>query len=230
MRLRSVVSAAALSVLPTLAAPQVGGPGRRVIDEGTFLITRAGGPPETENFKISRGEDGLIVATGHLSAGRERVTSSLTADSLGTPVDYELSVFDNRVQTMHVRAGARGGRLSSLSSDQHGNESMKEYPITPGRYLILEDELPHQTYFVALARHSGNLEVINGRNGHLTSLALTPRGLEPIKVADQTVTGTHYTLGNGPNRREFWIDSAGRTLRVEIPGQGVVAVRDELPK
>ena len=232
MRVSSVGPAVALSVLSVLPARAPGqmGRGGRLIDEGTFLISRPGASPETENFRISRGENGLIVATGQLSAGTERVTSSLTADSSGTPVDYELSVFDNRVQTLHVHAGARGSRLSSLSSDQHGNESMKEYPIAPGGCLILEDELPHQTYFVALARQSGIVQVINPRGGRLGTLLLAAHGLEPLKVADKTLTATHYSLGTGPNRRDFWVDAAGRVLRVEIPGKGIVAARDEPPR
>jgi hypothetical protein len=231
MRFRPVVTAVAATISPVLASAQaVGGPGSRVIDEGTFLITRTGGPPETENFKITRGANGLIVATGQLSAGGERISSSLTADSSGTPVDYELSVLNNRVQTVHVHAGARGGRLSSLSSDQHGNEAMREYPIPPGGCLILDDDLPHQTYFVALARRSGSVQVVNPRGGRAASLMLTPRGFEPVKVADRTVTATHYVLGSGQSHREFWVDAAGRLLRVEIPARGIVAVRDELPK
>jgi hypothetical protein len=227
MRFSSLVPAIALTAVPAVVTAQGAS---RVIDEGAFIITKPGSPPQTESFRISRGENGLIVATGRLSAGTHRVSSSLTADTLGTPVDYDLTVNDNRVQTMRVRATARSGRLSTMSSDQHGNESIKEYPISVGACLILEDELLHQTYFVALSRRSGNVEVISPRTAHVTTLALTARGSESVQTAERTVTGTHYSFGSGPNRREFWVDGTGRLLRVEIPAKGIVGVRDEMPR
>src|SRR3954468_20654683 len=66
----------------------------RIIDEGTFIITRTGAPSETESFRI-RVDNGTVMATGQLNAGTKRVNSAMTTDSLGTPMDYRVDVREN---------------------------------------------------------------------------------------------------------------------------------------
>lgn len=222
MRLRSAVSILVLSGAPALAQG-------RVIDEGVFSITRAGAPPATESFKIVRAEGDAILATGQLIAGSRRVTSSLTTDSIGTPIKYDLSAYENGALTQHVGALAQGGRLSELSKDGRGNESMTEYPLAVGKSLILEDDLLHQSYFITLAKRTGALQVIEPRGAHRLTLTLAAIGSEPVTIGGHSTPATHYSLGNGLGRRDFWIDSAGRLLRVET-SQGLKAVRDELPR
>jgi hypothetical protein len=124
---------------------------------------------------------------------------------------------------------AQGGRLSELSKDGRGNESMTEYPVATGRSLILEDELLHQTYFVVLGKRSGSVQVIEPRGAHRVTLTLAAIGLEPVTIGGRSTTATHYSLGNGLGRRDFWVDSAGRVLRVET-SQGLKALREELPR
>jgi hypothetical protein len=200
-----------------------------VIDEGVFNITRTGAPAATESFKIVRAEGDAVLATGQLTAGSRRMTSSLTTDSLGTPVKYDLSVYENGGLVQHVGALAQGGRLSELSKDGHGNESMTEYPLAPGKSLILEDDLLHQTYFISLGKRSGSVQVIEPRGAHRLTLTLAAIGLEPVTVGGRSTTATHYSLGNGLGRRDFWIDAGGRVLRVET-SQGLKAIREELPR
>jgi hypothetical protein len=223
MRLRSAVSLlAVLYGAPALAQG-------RVLDEGVFTISRTGSPAATESFKIVRAEGDAILATGQLVSGSRRVTSSLTTDSIGTPVKYELSVYENGALTQHVSALAQGGRLSALSKDGRGNESMTEYPLASGKSLLLENDLVHQSYFITLGKRTGNVQVIEPRGAHRLSLTLTAIGLEPVVIGGRSTTATHYALGNGLGRRDFWVDSAGRVLRVET-SQGLKAVREELPR
>jgi hypothetical protein len=202
----------------------------RVVDEGTFIITRPGASSQTESFRISRLDGAMIRATGQLIAGSHRVTSALTTDSVGTPVEYTLDVRDNGGQTMRVSAVTRSGRLASRSQLQHGDESMREWPVTAGNSLILEDELLHQTYFVGLIKRGGSVQVINPRTARAETMTLTPRGLEPIVVGGRQVTATHYSMLAGGTRRDFWLDSAGRLLQVEIPSLGLKATREDLPR
>jgi hypothetical protein len=222
MRLRSAVSLLVLSGAPALAQG-------RVIDEGVFSITRAGAPAATESFKIVRAEGDAILATGQMTSGSRRLTSSLTTDSIGTPVKYDLSVYENGALTQHVGALAQGGRISALSKDGRGNESMTEYPLAVGKSLILDDDLVHQSYFIALAKRTGVVQVIEPRDAHRLTLTIAAIGLEPVTVGGRSTTATHYSLGNGLGRRDFWVDSAGRVLRVET-SQGLKAVREELPR
>lgn len=231
-RFRSLAAAPALLLAAsalhasTLQAQAAG----RLVDEGTLLVTKTGAPSATENFRILRLDGGVLLATGQLIAGTERVTSALRTDSLGTPLEYTLNVNDGRRNVLRVSALAHAGRLSSQSTDAHGDESMHEYPVSVGRCLILESELLHQTYFAALAPHRAGVEVISPRSSHGAMLTLQAHGLEPVDVAGRSVTATHYTLGSGPTQRDFWVDAAGRLLLVEVPSQGLKATREELPR
>jgi hypothetical protein len=202
----------------------------RTIDEGTFTVVRKGAPTQTESFKIARVDNDLIQATGQLIAGDERISSSLVTDSLGTPLTYGFVVKNHGATTLDVHALAGGRRLSLKSSDNRSNESMREFAVTPGRTLMLDDWLLHQLYFVTLARRTGDVQLILPRLTKQERGQLSAHGLEPIDVGGRSVTATHYSLVTGVTSREFWIDAAGRVLRVEIPAQGLTATRDELPR
>jgi hypothetical protein len=200
----------------------------RVVDEGTFVITRQGQPAQTESFRI-RAENVMLYATRHLSAGAKRINSVLTTDSLGTPVDYKLDVRENGVTTMSISAIGRAGRLTARSQLPRGDESTREYPVTAGSSFILEDDFVHQLYFALLPKKN-DIQAINLRASHGTPVTLRARGLEPITIAGRQVTATHYSLQGVGSQREFWVDSAGRVLQVEIPSVGLKATRDELPR
>jgi hypothetical protein len=220
----SVRSACLLVVFSATTALAQG----RIIDEGTFSISKSGAPSATESFRIVRGEGGLVTATGHFTSGAQQVTSSLTTDALGTPVQYELHVRDKGAETFGVKAVARGGRLTSMSSTRGGDESMREYPIVAGRSLILDQGLMHQLYFVALGKQPGALHAIEMRTSQRGTATLAAKGLEPIEIAGKSVTATHYELTRGAVRYDFWLDAQGRVLRVEA--DGLTATREELPK
>lgn len=216
--------------LALLGASPARGQGR-IIDEGTFIVTKAGAAARTENFKVARGESGLITATAQLLVGSERVTSSLTTDTLGTPVRYELMVKEGGTKpSLTVVAVARAGRLSASTSNPRGDETMREYPLAAGNTVILDGGLFHQLYFLPLGRRLGSVQAIEPRNSRAGAVTLSANGLEPIDVGGRSVTGTHYSLVNGPVRTEFWVDAAGRLLRASIPSQGLLASREELPR
>ncbi len=49
-----------------------------------------------ESFRISRGDNGQLVATSQLNAGTRRLVTNLVADSIGAPITYTLTVMDNQ--------------------------------------------------------------------------------------------------------------------------------------
>jgi len=227
MRLRLAVSAIALalcSLAPTILPAQ-----GRIIDEGTFSVTRAG-VAHTESFRITRIENGLIKATAQVVNGPQRVTSILTVDSLGTPTAYDVTVTEKGARSVAVKAVAGGARLVAKTNDQHGDESMREYPLVAGQSLLVESGLLHQLYFAALGHKPGTIQVIDPRGARVSSATLSALGLEPVDVGGRSVTGTHYSLVSSGVRRDFWVDQAGRLLRVEIPSEQLVAAREELPR
>ena len=225
LRLAGPITALALGALtPAIVAAQ-----GRILDEGTFSVTRAGAS-QTENFRIMRIENGLIKAVATVVSGTQKVTSILTADSLGTPVMYEVTVTEKGAKSVGLKAVAGGARLVAKTNDQHGDESMREYPVAAGQSLVVEGGLVHQLYFAALGRKPGSMQVIDLRGGRVTPSTLSAHGLEPVDVGGKSVTATHYSLVSAGVRREFWVDSAGRLLRVEIPSEQLVAAREELPR
>jgi hypothetical protein len=58
---------------------------------------------------------------------------------------------------------------------------------------------------------------------------VSSQGLEPIDIGGRSTTATHYVMTGGPVRRDFWLDSSGRLLRVETSA-GLKAIREELPR
>jgi hypothetical protein len=232
MRLRSAVRVLLLA-LPTAVATVLTPTARaqsRTIDEGTFAITIAGKPAGIENFKITRVDSALITGAGQMTQGSQQVTSSLTTDGGGTPLRYEVAIRNSGVQALKVAVNAVGGRLTATSSNQRGDESMHDYRLSPGHSVILEDGIVHQLYFVPLGKRLGTVEAIAPRESRTGHLALSSPGLEPIQVAGRTINATHYTLGDGAARRDFWVDAGGRLLRMEMPSRQLVAVREEPPR
>ena len=227
MRLRFARPAIALAL--SAFAPSLGVAQGRIIDEGTFSVTRAGAT-HTENFRIARAENGIIKATAQVVNGAQRVTSILTVDSLGTPMSYDVNVTDKGAKSVAVKAVAGGARLVAKTNDQHGDESMREYPLVAGQSLLVESGLLHQLYFAAFGRKPGTIQIIDPRGARVTSATLSALGMEPVDVGGKSVTGTHYSLVSGGVKRDFWVDSAGRLLRVEIPSEQLVAAREELPR
>lgn len=226
---RSAVLFTSLCVAPLLAP--VGAQGR-TIDEGVFVVTRRGAPTQTESFRIARMADDLYQATGQLVSGDERASSTMMADSIGTPVAYGFVHKTRGATTAEVRALAGGGRLSLKSSDTRGNETMRDFPVAAGQCVLLDDDMMHQLFFVVRARRAAGVpfQVIVPGRAQRESAVLTPHGLESVEVAGRSVTATHYSLVSGLTVRQFWADAAGRLLRVEIPGLGLTAIREDLPQ
>ena len=212
-----------LAVGSSSAAAQV-----RIIDEGTFLITRRGGPSETEGFRI-RVDNGLVLATGQLTSGNRRVSSALTTDSLGVPVDYKLDVRENGASTMSIAAVGRSGRLTARAQLPRGEESTREYPVSVGSVILEDDDLVHQTYFLLLPKKT-TMQAINPRTSRGGAATLRAVGAESVTIGGKPVAGTHYSVTVGGRAREFWVDASGRVLQVEIPSIGLKAVRDEPPR
>jgi hypothetical protein len=91
----------------------------------------------------------------------------------------------------------------------------------------------HQLYFVPLGKRIGavgTIMAIAPRESRSSRVEVSSQGLEPVQVAGRALTATHYSLGVGAARRDFWVDAAGRLLRMEIPSRQLVAIREEPPK
>lgn len=225
MKLLGVVATSLLAATPLLAQG-------RLVDEGTLTITQAGAPAGREAFRIARlpsATGDLYRATAQVSLGDRRISPSLTTDTLGAPISYDVGVRDGGPTVARLQARTRPGRFSAVLQTSHG-ESAKEYVI-PERTVVLEDDVYHQYYFLGLLRDGGRVTVLSPLARSESTATVQRRGTESIEIGGRPVTATHFELTSPEHpTREFWLDSAGRLLRVSIPGRGILAQRDELPR
>ena len=205
----------------------------RTVDEGTFMLSRNGAPVGRELFRIVRSPSAsgdVYRATAQVSIGERRIVPSLSTDSLGSAVTYEVAVRDG-AESSGLQARARPGRFSALVRTPHG-ESAKEY-VVPSNLVILDGDLAHQLFFVTLGnRRSGSITTVDPRAGVQATVTLENRGAETIDVGGKAIATTHFVLtsSSGGSRREFWADPAGRVIKVSSPDRGLVAIRDEPPR
>ncbi|HKW47447.1 MAG TPA: hypothetical protein VJN70_08375 [Gemmatimonadaceae bacterium] len=204
----------------------------RTLDEGTFLISRNGAPIGRESFRITysqvSGINESYRATAQVAMGDRRIVPTLTCDSTGAPLSYDVSV-QGGPDGVRLQARGRPGRFSSMLRTRDG-ESTREY-VVPRGVVVLDDDVLHQLYFVTLRRRSGSLSILAPRAGLQATASLEERGGGPVDIAGNSIAATHFVLSAaGFARREFWIDSAGRILKVSIPERGIVAQRDEPPR
>lgn len=203
----------------------------RTLDEGTFVISRNGAPIGRESFRITRSESpggDAYRATAQVAIGDRRIVPTLTCDSSGAPVAYDVAV-QGGPDGVRLQARARPGRFSSLLRTRDG-ESTREF-VVPHGVVVLDDDVLHQLYFVTLARRSGSLTIVSPRAGLQAIASLENHGASTVDIGGTAIPATHFALSApGFSRREFWIDSAGRVLRVSMPDRGIVAQRDEPPR
>jgi hypothetical protein len=234
MRLSSLaVTQAAL--LASAAAPLSSATAQtpsRTLDEGTFLVSRNGVPAGRESFRISELQSGGVAyrATAQVAIGDHRIIPTLTCDSLGSPLTYDVAVQGGVDAGARLSARARPGRFSSLLRTRDG-ESTREY-VVPAGVVVLDDDVVHQFFFVTRSnRRSRSLTILAPRSGLQAVGSLENLGPALIELGGDRVPATHFALtAPGLPRREFWIDAAGRVLRAATPERGIVAQRDEAPR
>lgn len=204
---------------------------QRMIDEGTLIVTKNGAPIGREVFRIVRSPSAsgeLYRATANISVGEQRITPVLSVDSLGTPVSYDVGVRAGTKAVLQLQARTRPARFAVHEQTSTG-EAAREY-VVPKRYTVLDDDIFHHYYFVALAGTAGSVAVIDPQGHAQTAAALQRIGSEQVDIGGRSLASTHYVLVGGDLRREFWVDAEGRLLKVSIPDRGLQAVRDEPPR
>jgi hypothetical protein len=105
---------------------------------------------------------------------------------------------------------------------------MREYPSAPAT-IIVDDDLVHLAYFAAVGQRTGGVHLINPRTGATAAATVGSQGQESIEIGGKPAKAIHYVMNGGPIRRDFWLDSAGRLLRLET-STGLKAIREELPR
>jgi hypothetical protein len=202
------------------------------VDEGRFTITRAGQPIGREEFSIRRTPSNdtsvVYVASGTATYGERRVTTALRTSPSGAPIAYEADVRVGGASVQRVRGQFAHGRFGSISRTAGGETSRED--MLDGATVIVDDELFHQYYFLALDHSRTAAVLLVPRRGARLPARLERIGADSIDVAGRAVSTTRYRVrGPGDSTRELWLDDRGRVIKVSL-ADGVLAVRDEPPR
>lgn len=223
--LSSVALSAVLLASP--AAAQVA-----TVDEGSFTITRGGGTVGREEFSIRLtpgGEGGVYVASATIAYDDRRLSPALRADNGGSPLAYQVDVRTGSEVQERLTGQVGRGRFSAQTKTPRG-ESTREYVVSDGA-LILDDDVFHQYFFIALRRRTGSVPVVIPRRNAQLTMNVQERGTEQVTVGGRPIEARHLVLREpGAGDRDVWVDARNRVLKVSIPSRGIVATRDDPPR
>lgn len=204
-----------------------------VVDDGSFTITRAGERVGREDFSIrhvptTQGAYETLTR-GVVVAGAHRTTVEVSADSLGRPVRFQSRSTIDGLSGASYRAEISGRRYSARAVREEG-ESARELMLPPGA-LIVEDGVLHLLQFV-VARGAGRVMVVVPARGVVIGLSVEEGGADRVAIALAAIDARRFVVREDADGvvREVWVDREGRVLKVAIPAQRLVAVRDEAPR
>lgn len=205
--------------------------GSRIVDEGSFTISVGGRTAGRESFRISattRGDVTEYVARADVTFGDRKVTPELRTGPDGAVVGYEVTL-KSGASTESWRGAVTRGRLNATIASGRGT-SAREY-IVPAGTLVVDDEIIHQHWFLALRSRSGSMPVVVPRRTDVqTTVTMTTVGEETLQVGNHDLPATHLraVLGGG-EVHDIWVDKSGRLLKVALPARNLVAIRDDPP-
>lgn len=225
---RAVLLLAAVALVSRSAAGQM-----TIVDEGSFTLSRAGDRIGREDFSIrhvptTKGAHETLTR-GVVVTGSHRVTVDLSTDSVGLPVRFQSKSVDGRESGDSYRAEVMGRRYSSRMTRGSG-ESARELML-PAEALIVEDGVMHPLQFV-VSRGPGAVAAVVPSRGLVVTLTVEAAGADRVSIALQVIDARKFVVreGAGGTVRELWVDAAGRLLKVAIPAQRFVAIRDDAPR
>jgi hypothetical protein len=200
-----------------------------VLDQGTFRLTMAGREVGRDSFNILRhgsGDDARILAQGWVDLDQRRISSIVETTGGYGLTRYQATVSGSgSADTIKVQVS---GRRLELTVRSPAGERMREARAPQGG-VLLEENVPHQYYFVGvLAREGASIPVIapGGDAGGIQVQSLTR---ETVTIGGQPVDATRLGLSADGVERRLWIDAQGRVLRLEIPSTGFLAERLRAP-
>jgi hypothetical protein len=220
-----------LAALVLAAAPLAGQ--TTIPDDGSLSISRAGDRIGREDFSIRHVPTTAgafeTLTRGVVVTGTHRVTMDLSADSTGLPLRFQSKTADDGRATDSYRAEVLGRRFSARAIRDAG-ESARELMLPPGT-LIVEDGVFHPLQFV-VARGTGVVSAVVPSRGKVVALTVEAGGADHVSIALQSIDARRFIVREGAagTVREVWVDAHGRLLKVAIPAQQIVAVRDDAPR
>jgi hypothetical protein len=204
-----------------------------VVDDGSYTLSRNGERIGREDFSIRHVPTNAgayeSLTRGVVVTGTHRLTVDLSTDSVGRPVRFQSKASDD------ARAGDsyRGevvGRRYSARIIRGGGESARELLLPPGA-LVVEDGVLHPLQFV-VARGRGTVPAVVPSRNVVVTLTVEDAGADRVSIALQSIDTRKFIVREDASGlvREVWVDGAGRVLKVAVPAEKLVALRDDAPR
>ncbi len=210
--------------------PRQGNAQITTVDEGTFAISRGGLPAGREDFSI-RGSTAsgtpVLVAQGRVTLGDRRISPSLNADTSGFVLRYQSDVrIDGHVTESYSGQNTRDHYSARVHRE--AGESAREFRLPPGT-VAADDSVVHQLWFI-VRRGAGKAVpvLVPGRNV-VEIVRVETVGRETLTFDVREIETVHFRLrtdGTGVVR-EVWTDTAGKIIKVAIPAERMVALREQ---
>jgi hypothetical protein len=204
-----------------------------IVDDGSFTISRSGERVGREDFSIRHVTTTAgafeTLTRGVVVSGTHRVTVDLSADSVGLPSRFQAKTTDEG-HTVESYRGEVAGRRYSARAVHGTGESAREL-LLPAGALIVEDGILHPLQFV-VSRGRGEVPAVVPSRGQVVTLRVESAGADHVSIALQSIEARKFVVreGSGGLVREVWVDASGRLLKVAIPSESLLAVRDDAPK
>jgi len=204
-----------------------------VVDEGSFTISRGGERVGREDFSIRHVPTTAgafeTLTRGLIVRGAQRLTVDLSADSTGVPARFQSKTTVEGRTGDTYRAEVIGRRYSARAVRSSG-ESAREL-LLPNAALLVEDGVLHLWQFV-VARGRGTVSAVVPARGLVLALTIEDAGADRVAIALQSIDARKFIVREGTAGvvREIWTDSVGRLLKVAVPAEQLLAVRDDAPR
>ena len=220
------ITSVALIVPPGLSAQSV------VVDRGTFGLSIHGEKIGTEDFIIRRaglGNEAAFISRGvvvrTLNGTSEEFTTLLrvTANE-GTAAGYEFK--SSRPAPIEIMLNISGPRYFSRFISGEGQEE-REFLAERGTRIV-EHQVAHHFYFLGNVPNDSIVHVIEPLSRTDRQFLVSAEQDEEIRLGRNRVLARRVMFTSADGDRIVWFDRQGRVLRVEIPGIGYLAVREDL--
>ena len=203
-----------------------------VVDRGTFGLSIHGEKIGTEDFIIRRaglGNEAAFISRGvvvrTLNGTSEEFTTLLrvTANE-GTAAGYEFK--SSGPAPIEIMLNISGPRYFSRFISGEGQEE-REFLAERGTRIV-EHQVAHHFYFLGNVPNDSIVHVIEPLSRTDRQFLVSAEQDEEIRLGRNRVLARRVMFTSADGDRIVWFDRQGRVLRVEIPGIGYLAVREDL--
>ena len=229
--LATLATAFGAGLVAAASAARVAGAQVASVDEGRFALMIAGERVGREEFSIRSAPSAsgiILVAQGTVVLSGRYLKPGLNTDTSGAVLRYQNEVrSDGRVEEAYSGQATRDHYAAR--SQREDGESLREFRLPPGT-VVVDDQICHQLWFVARRGPGARVRVLAPRRNVVETIAVELVGSETLAIDVQEFAVRHLRLRTEETgaTRDVWLDTRGRLLKVVVPADRLVAVREDV--